>query len=111
MVITFVVTLAAAIISGFPAAFAAALGGMTGVLANTTAAYRSLRVVDKTNPVLSLRSLAAGEALKFVVVVLLFALIFTLYREIAVLPLFAGFISTFFVYWLALLKQGILEKS
>lgn len=100
------VVIISGIVAGFSAALAAAIGGGIGVIANSCAAFRALRVSAKINPVLSFRSLAAGEVLKFALIVVLFALVFSVYREVAVLPLLVGFIATFAMYWVALLKQG-----
>jgi len=43
--------------------------------------------------------------LKFVLTLGGFALVFLQYKEVAVLPLFLGYTSTFVIYWLALLKR------
>ena len=101
-----VVTVLAGLFCGLYGATSAALGGIIGVVANFGSALRALRIGGKTTPMHLFRALVAGEVLKFALVVLLFCLVFAAYRDVAVPPLFAGFISTLVVYWVALLKQS-----
>lgn len=90
------------------AAVSALAGGACGVLANLAYAWRATRNVDRTEkaaPVNAFRAQVAGEAYKFAATFALFALIFVFYKKVAALPLFLGYMSTFAIYWVALVKQ------
>jgi F0F1-type ATP synthase assembly protein I len=47
----------------------------------------------------------AGEGYKFAVTLLLFAVVFKSYAQLAALPLFMAYMATVVVYWMALLRQ------
>jgi F0F1-type ATP synthase assembly protein I len=47
----------------------------------------------------------AGEGYKFAVTLLLFAVVFKSYAQLAALPLFLAYAATVVVYWMALLRQ------
>jgi ATP synthase protein I len=57
------------------------------------------------DPIKAYRAQAAGEGFKFILTLAGFALVFLGFKEVAVLPLFLGYASTFVIYWMALLKQ------
>ena len=90
---------------GTHSAISALMGGLIGVLANAGYAWRALRMSAGSDPVRLYRAQAAGEALKFALTLGCFALVFIEYKEVAALPLFLGYASTFVIYWMALLKQ------
>ncbi|MBK7899667.1 MAG: ATP synthase subunit I [Azonexus sp.] len=81
------------------------IGGSIGVIANLGYVLRAMRLTSGSDPVKLYRAQAAGEGFKFLLTLAGFALVFLGYREVAVLPLFLGYASTFVIYWLALLKQ------
>jgi ATP synthase protein I len=91
--------------AGGGAAISMWLGGAIGVIANAGYVWRAMRMAPGNDPLKVYRAQAAGEALKFALTILLFALVFMKYREVAALPLFLGYASTFVIYWVALLKQ------
>jgi ATP synthase protein I len=87
------------------AAVSVLIGGSIGFIANLGYVLRAMRMRRGSDPVKVYRAQAAGEGLKFVLTLAGFALVFLGYKEVAVLPLFLGYASTFVIYWLALLKQ------
>jgi ATP synthase protein I len=90
---------------GANAAVSVLVGGSIGIIANLGYVLRALRMGSGTNPIKVYRAQASGEGLKFVLTLVGFALVFLGYKEVAVLPLFLGYASTFVIYWMALLKQ------
>ncbi len=87
------------------AAVSVLIGGSIGIIANLGYALRALRMSSSTDPVKAYRAQSAGERFKFMLTLGGFALVFLGYKEVAVLPLFLGYASTFVIYWMALLKQ------
>jgi len=81
------------------------IGGSIGVVANFGYVLRAMRMTPKTDPVNVYRAQAAGEGFKFLLTLIGFALVFLEYKEVAVLPLFLGYASTFVIFWMALLKK------
>jgi len=81
------------------------VGGSIGVVANLGYVIRAMRMSNGSDPVKAYRAQAAGEGFKFLLTLAGFALVFLQYKEVAVLPLFLGYTSTFVIYWVALLKQ------
>ena len=96
--------LAAALVS-VNAAVSVLIGGSIGIIANLGYALRALRMSSNTDPVKAYRAQSAGERFKFLLTLIGFALVFLGYKDVAVLPLFLGYASTFVIYWMALLKQ------
>lgn len=87
------------------AAVSAIVGGSIGIVANLGYVLRAMRVFSGNNPVKVYQAQAAGEGLKFLLTLIGFALVFLGYKGVAVLPLFLGYVSTFVIFWVALLKQ------
>jgi ATP synthase protein I len=87
------------------AAVSALIGGSIGLIANLGYVLRALRMNSSTDPVKVYQAQAAGEGFKFLLTLVGFALVFLGYKEVAVLPLFLGYASTFVIYWMALLKN------
>lgn len=87
------------------AAVSVLIGGSIGVIANLGYVLRAMRMTSGADPVKAYRAQAAGEGFKFALTLAGFALVFLQYKEVAVLPLFLGYTSTFVIYWMALLKQ------
>ncbi len=80
-------------IGGRTAGYSALLGGMTCVIPNAFLALRL--VVPRRDPGAQglLRAAYIGELGKIALTVLMFSLVFTLVRPLAVVPLFSGFIG------------------
>lgn len=87
------------------AAASVLVGGSIGVVANFGYVLRAMRMTGGNDPVKAYRAQAAGEGFKFLLTLAGFALVFLGYKEVAVLPLFLGYTSTFVIFWMALLKQ------
>ena len=100
-----ILALVAGVFFGANAAVSVLIGGSIGFVANFGYVLRALRMSAGNDPVKVYRAQAAGERLKFVLTLAGFALVFLQYKEVAVLPLFLGYTSTFVIYWLALLKR------
>ncbi|WP_428826272.1 ATP synthase subunit I [Azonexus sp. IMCC34842] len=87
------------------AAVSVLIGGSIGLVANLGYVLRALRMSSGSDPIKAYRAQAGGEGLKFILTLAGFALVFIGFKEVAVLPLFLGYASTFVIYWMALLKQ------
>ena len=87
------------------AAVSVMAGGSIGIVANLGYVLRAMRMSGGNNPVKVYQAQAAGEGLKFLLTLIGFALVFLGYKDVAALPLFLGYASTFVIYWVALLKQ------
>ena len=99
----------AAVWWGANAVLSAVAGGSIGVVANLLYVWRAMRLSvndpDKPDPMRAYRGQAAGEAIKFAATLGGFALVFVTYKDVAPLPLFAGYASTFVICWLALIRR------
>jgi len=87
------------------AAVSILIGGSIGIIANAGYALRAMRMSTGNDPLRQYRAQSAGEGLKFALTFAGFALVFWGYKEVAALPLFLGYASTFAIFWVALLKQ------
>lgn len=103
--LTIVLALAAWGLADATAAVSVLIGGSIGVIANLGYVLRAMRMTSGTDPVKAYRAQAAGEGFKFLLTLIGFALVFMKYKEVAVLPLFLGYASTFVIFWMALLKK------
>ena len=103
--LTIVLAAIAGLFVSVNAAVSVLVGGSVGVVANLGYVLRALRMTSGGDPVKAYRAQAAGEGFKFLLTLVGFALVFLGYKEVAVLPLFLGYASTFVIYWMALLKQ------
>lgn len=107
----FLLTLAAAasagLFAGLHAAVSAMLGGGIAMASAFAYAWRALRPSGNTaaDARKAFNAQVAGEAYKFAVSLLLFALVFKVYVQLAALPLFLAYAATIVVYWMALLRQ------
>lgn len=105
------VTLVAGLVAGFAlglhAAISAVIGGGVGVLSGGAYVWRAFRVSAGvgSDPKKAFHAQVAGEGYKFAVTLLLFALVFKSYGQLAALPLFLAYAATIVVYWIALLKR------
>jgi len=105
--VTLVVALGAGLLLGVHAAVSAALGGGIAVASAAAYAWRALRP-SGTTAADAKRAFAgqlAGEGYKIAVALVLFALVFKSYAQLAALPLFLAYAATMVVYWMALLRQ------
>lgn len=103
--LTIVMAVVAVLFVDVNAAVSVLIGGSIGVVANLGYVLRALRMTSSGDPVKAYRAQAAGEGFKFLLTLVGFALVFLGYKEVAVLPLFLGYASTFVIYWMALLKH------
>lgn len=99
--VTVVVALVSYLMAGRLAAFSALVGGGISTLASLVMAALSFRTSSLANAHSAVRGFYVGEAAKLATVVVLFVLVL---RTLKVSPLamFAAYVATFFVYWVAL---------
>lgn len=107
LAVTLVAALVAWGVMGLNAAVSALLGGgiaMASALAYVWRAWRpsGTAAADAKG---AYNAQVAGERYKFAVTLLLFALVFKHYAQLAALPLFLAYAATIVVYWMALLRQ------
>ena len=88
--------------AGRTAAYSALTGGMICLLPNTFLALRIIAAGMKRDPRALVRGMYAGEAGKLMISAMLFIVAFTLVKPLAAGWLFAGFIATQSVMWVAL---------
>jgi ATP synthase protein I len=100
-VTTAIVALVSWAVVGGLAAKSALLGGSISTLASLAMALLSFRKAAAADPQLAMRGFYVGEAVKVVLVIVLFTVVL---RTLKVSPLamFAAYVATFFVYWIAL---------
>jgi len=100
-VTTAVVALASWVIAGGLAAMSAFIGGSISTLASLAMALLAFRRGTSADAMSAVRGFFAGEAAKLATVVVLFVVVL---RTLKVSPLamFAAYVATFFVYWVAL---------
>ena len=101
--VTAAVALASWVVSGMPAAISALAGGGVSVVASLAMALLGFRRSSGTDAYKALSAFFVGEAAKIATVIVLFTVVL---RTLKVSPLamFAGFLSTFVVYWVALAR-------
>ena len=99
--VTVVVAIVSFVMAGRLAAVSALIGGGISTLASLVMAALSFRRSSLANPHSAVRGFYVGEAAKLATVVVLFIVVL---RTLKVSPLamFAAFMATFFVYWVAL---------
>ncbi|MCH8895722.1 MAG: ATP synthase subunit I [Proteobacteria bacterium] len=88
--------------AGRTAAYSGLIGGMICLLPNTFLALRIIAAGMKREPRALVRGIYAGEAGKMMLSATLFIVAFTLVKPLAAGWLFAGFIATQGVMWVAL---------
>ena len=103
--LTIVLAIAASLVIDVNAAVSVVVGGSIGVVANLGYVLRAMRMSGANDPIKVYQAQAAGEGFKFLLTLVGFALVFLGYKDVAALPLFLGYASTFVIYWVALLKQ------
>ncbi len=105
-VFTLLFSAVAGAVEGQHALLSVLAGGGIAVLANTAYAWQSTRYTLDGNTKKIYRAQLWAEVLKFAITVILFGLVFVCYREVLGLPLFIAYLSTYAVFWLALLRKG-----
>lgn len=109
VVLTLIVATVAAVLGGMNAALSALAGGSIGVVANLLYVWRAMRLSvgedGNADPMRAYKGQTAGEAIKFAATLAGFALVFVSYKSVAPIPLFAGYASTFVIFWLALVRR------
>ncbi|HRD92609.1 MAG TPA: ATP synthase subunit I [Accumulibacter sp.] len=105
--VTLVAALGAGLVLGVHAAVSAALGGGIAIASAAAYAWRALRPTGTaaTDAKRAFNAQFAGEGYKFAVTLVLFALVFKNYAQLAALPLVLAYVATIVVYWMALLRQ------
>ena len=99
-------------IGGRTAGYSALLGGLTCVIPNAFLALRL--VVPRRDPGARglVRAAYIGELGKIALTVLMFSLVFTLVRPLAVVPLFTGFIAaTLVTFWGLLMRDETKDEN
>jgi len=99
--VTIVVALVSLFIAGRLAAVSALIGGGISTLASLVMAVLSFRRSSLANPYSAVRGFYVGEAAKLATVVVLFSLVLRT-MKVSPLAMFAAYMATFFVYWVAL---------
>ena len=99
--VTVFVAIVSYVMAGRLAAVSALVGGGISTLASLVMAALSFRRSSLANPHSAVRGFYVGEAAKLATVVVLFVVVL---RTLKVSPLamFAAYVATFFVYWVAL---------
>jgi ATP synthase protein I len=102
--VTVVVAALCYVWKGLPAAHWALIGGGIGTAATLAQMLVALRNAAGKTPQEVVRAFFRGSAVKFVVTVALFVWVLRS-RQVLGAPLFAGYVATFLVYWVALGKK------
>jgi ATP synthase protein I len=92
-------------IAGQKAALSALLGGGISTAGSLAMAVVAFRRRPGVNGVQMLAALLAGEAAKFLVIVVLFVVVLML-MKVSPVPMLITYVATFFVYWAAFAGQG-----
>jgi ATP synthase protein I len=99
--VTIVVALVSYAMSGRLAAVSALVGGGISTLASLVMAALSFRRSSLANAYSAVRGFYVGEAAKLATVVVLFIVVLRT-MKVSPLAMFAAYVATFFVYWVAL---------
>jgi ATP synthase protein I len=99
--VTGLAALASYLIAGSRAAQSAAIGGGISTIASLAMVALAFRRSSGGDAHLAARAFYVGEAAKLAIVIVLFVLVLK-YVRISAGALFAGYVATFFVYWIAL---------
>ena len=102
VLLTFTVSLLLVIVADMAIAASAFAGGAVGFL--TSLGYATKMRVSQGNEAKKvIRAHYNAEAYKLIFTILLFSFIFTQFKDVHALPLFATYIATLAVYWAALI--------
>ena len=102
--VTVIAALASWVVAGSTAAISALMGGGISTAASLVMALLSLAGKGGTDAQRAVSAFYMGEAAKLAVVVVLFAVVWKT-MKVAPLPLFAAYLATFLVYWVALFSM------
>jgi ATP synthase protein I len=102
VLVTVVISLLLLPIYGTLVAASAFAGGAIGFTTSWVYA-KKMTVPPGSNPGVLLRAHVLAEVWKLGLIVILFAAVLVLFREVATLPMLLTFIATLAVYWVALL--------
>lgn len=102
---TLIFAILAGLGEGTHAFLSALFGGGIAVLANAGYAWQSMRRSVEEGVKKVYRAQLLAEMLKCALTVILFTLVFVKYRQVSGLPLFIAYLSTYAVFWLALLRK------
>ncbi|MEW6562170.1 MAG: ATP synthase subunit I [Pseudomonadota bacterium] len=100
--VTFVIALVLAVLQDRAAAVSALAGGAVGFLTSWVYAKRMFAGQSTGDLKKIVRAQYMAEAYKLVFTILLFSVIFTQFKDVRPLPLFAAYGATLAVYWAAL---------
>lgn len=100
-VVTAIVALVSFMMAGPTAAVSALLGGGISTVASLAMAVLSFAHPAGVDAGRAVRAFYVGEAVKLVVVIVLFVVVLKV-MKVSPLALFAAYVATFFVYWVAL---------
>jgi ATP synthase protein I len=98
---TLVVALVSFAMAGRLAALSALLGGGISTLASLAMVLLAFRKSASANAMSAVTGFFAGEAAKLATVIVLFIVVLRT-MKVSPLAMFAAYVATFFVYWLAL---------
>ncbi len=90
LVATLVVAVVALLVSGLNASVSAVLGGATVLLGAITATLIAKRSAGAEDPTAILVNLLKAEAVKILVIIILLAIIFNVYKQLVPFALIAG---------------------
>ena len=99
--VTVVVAIVSYVMAGRLAAVSALIGGGISTLASLVMAALSFRRSSLASPHSAVRGFYVGEAAKLATVVVLFTMVLRT-MKVSPLAMFAAYVATFFVYWVAL---------
>lgn len=100
--VTITIALLMLVLQGMSSAISAFVGGTIGFITSLIYAIK-MQAPPGSAPREILRAHYKAEAYKMVITILLFTLVFTQYKDINALPLFAAYAATAAVYWVALI--------
>ena len=99
--VSIVVAVVSFVMAGRLAAVSALIGGGISTLASFVMAALSFRRSSLADPHSAVRGFYVGEAAKLATVVVLFVVVLRT-MKVSPLAMFAAYVATFFVYWVAL---------
>jgi len=102
VVVAVVISLLMLLLLGVTAAVSAFVGGAIGFLTSLIYAKKMLAPPGSDAKKI-IRAHYSAEAYKLILAILLFSLVFTQYKEVHALSLFATYAATLTVYWVALI--------
>jgi ATP synthase protein I len=102
VLVTVAITVVLLVVQNMAAAASAFAGGAVGFLTSLVYA-KKMFVPQGVEAKKIIRAHYSAEAYKLVFTILLFSFVFTQFKEVHALPLFATYVATLTVYWAALI--------